>query len=88
MSEAVKLCKDCKHARKPFLGMPTPFKPWTYALCAATDYNATKAPTLGLFDGAVERVKPQHRYCSGERHDWGETHTTCGPDGKLWEPRT
>lgn len=88
MSEPMRLCKDCKHARKPFLGLPTPFKPYTYAICTATDYNTMKAPTLDPVDGRAERVRPEYRYCSTERHDWGKQSTTCGPEGKLWEPRT
>lgn len=80
-----KLCKDCKHAKKPFLGMPSPFRPWTYAKCMAPEsaqHDDGHRARAALVDG--RGVKTEYYYCITMRLRSAE----CGTEGKLWEPRS
>ena len=75
MSEAPKLCKDCKHARAYWAKRV--LSGWKWASCARLS-SETVSPVTGererhvLFD-----------YCYNERGYYGD----CGPQGKFWEPR-
>jgi hypothetical protein len=68
-----RLCKDCKHCRP----RTTRFLFWV-----STDYEFAKCAAVepSLVDGTP------NSYCRIARIDYGPL-TTCGADGKHWEPR-
>lgn len=77
----MKLCKDCKHARRNIGDwIASPFRPWRYAKCMAS--ACIERDALSPLDGRNHQ-KVTIWYCFMERDPTGK----CGPDGTLWEPR-
>jgi hypothetical protein len=74
----VPLCRDCKHARRNWIHWPG-VRQWRYALCTQL---IIRQPTVDIVSGEIEPV--EYAYCVSSRGIGQE----CGPDGKLFEPRT
>lgn len=78
MTETV-LCKDCKHAFRPWYFWIDSAGPYTWK-CRQAHMNAQVEhnPVIGQI------VHPaKYESCNLSRFKG----TACGPEGKLWEPR-
>ena len=73
MSEPVKLCKDCRHARKFLASVEFD----SLALCAAAPPERETCVVTGA-------SRERHRGCEWTRGPLGP----CGPDGLLFELRS
>jgi len=72
MADAIKLCRDCKHARPDRSLFARLFgETWNFAKCAAEPDPVTGAPAF---------------HCSTQRKDYGND-ASCGKAGKWWEVR-
>jgi hypothetical protein len=77
---APKLCKNCKWARKDwelfFLSFGT--NGWKYAKCGNPLILNVKSDLVSGIGSSP--------FCSVERGEWGPL-TSCGPEGKFYEPK-
>lgn len=88
MTSTPKLCKDCRHALKPFLGLPTPWNPWRFAKCLRSPIDAddgldvaSALVTGRRFNGS----QPDNYFCATVRGSL--VSGDCGPAGNLWEAK-
>lgn len=82
---SVKLCRDCKYARRSFRDIIF-FFGWEFAKCAHPTAIRNGKQAEYLVTGEASR--PEQGYCETERSEIVDYRNGCGPDGQYWTPRT